>query len=194
MNQEEQIIRTEYSELMQKSYIDYAMSVIIARALPDVRDGLKPVQRRTLYDMYELGIRYDKPYRKCARIVGDTMGKYHPHGDSSIYDALVVMAQDFKKGLPLVDGHGNFGSIEGDGAAAMRYTEARLQKITQQAKQNVRNIEEPKCTTNLKKYNNNSGSKAVDTYREVPETKPGSLASKANMVAEFDKKNRTKKK
>lgn len=133
MNQEEQIIRTEYSELMQKSYIDYAMSVIIARALPDVRDGLKPVQRRTLYDMYELGIRYDKPYRKCARIVGDTMGKYHPHGDSSIYDALIVMAQDFKKGLPLVDGHGNFGSIEGDGAAAMRYTEARLQKITQEA-------------------------------------------------------------
>lgn len=133
MNQEEQIIRTEYSELMQKSYIDYAMSVIIARALPDVRDGLKPVQRRTLYDMYELGIRYDKPYRKCARIVGDTMGKYHPHGDISIYDALVVMAQDFKKGLPLVDGHGNFGSIEGDGAAAMRYTEARLQKITQEA-------------------------------------------------------------
>ena len=133
MRQEEQIIRTEYSELMQKSYIDYAMSVIIARALPDVRDGLKPVQRRTLYDMYELGIRYDKPYRKCARIVGDTMGKYHPHGDSSIYEALVVMAQDFKKGLPLVDGHGNFGSIEGDGAAAMRYTEARLQKITQEA-------------------------------------------------------------
>ena len=122
MKQEEQIIRTEYSELMQKSYIDYAMSVIIARALPDVRDGLKPVQRRTLYDMHELGIRYDKPYRKCARIVGDTMGKYHPHGDSSIYDALVVMAQEFKKGLPLVDGHGNFGSIEGDGAAAMRYT------------------------------------------------------------------------
>ena len=130
---EQSIIRTEYSELMQKSYIDYAMSVIIARALPDVRDGLKPVQRRTLYDMYELGIRYDKPYRKSARIVGDTMGKYHPHGDSSIYDALVVMAQDFKKGLPLVDGHGNFGSIEGDGAAAMRYTEARLQKVTQEA-------------------------------------------------------------
>ena len=129
---QENIIRTEYSEIMQKSYIDYAMSVIIARALPDVRDGLKPVQRRTLYDMYELGIRYDRPYRKCARIVGDTMGKYHPHGDSSIYEALVVMAQDFKKGLPLVDGHGNFGSIEGDGAAAMRYTEARLQKITQE--------------------------------------------------------------
>ncbi len=129
----EQIIRTEYSDLMQKSYIDYAMSVIISRALPDVRDGLKPVQRRTLYDMHELGIRYDRPYRKCARIVGDTMGKYHPHGDSSIYEALVVMAQDFKKGLPLVDGHGNFGSMEGDGAAAMRYTEARLQKVTQEA-------------------------------------------------------------
>ncbi len=133
MEQEERIIGAEYSEIMQKSYIDYAMSVIISRALPDVRDGLKPVQRRTLYDMYELGIRYDRPYRKCARIVGDTMGKYHPHGDSSIYDALVVMAQDFKKGLALVDGHGNFGSIEGDGAAAMRYTEARLQKITQVA-------------------------------------------------------------
>ena len=127
------IIKTEYSEIMQKSYIDYAMSVIVARALPDVRDGLKPVQRRTLYDMHELGIRYDRPYRKSARIVGDTMGKYHPHGDSSIYDALVVMTQDFKKALPLIDGHGNFGNIEGDGAAAMRYTEARLQKITQEA-------------------------------------------------------------
>ncbi len=131
--EESQIIRTEYSELMKKSYIDYAMSVIISRAIPDVRDGLKPVQRRTLYDMHELGIRYDRPYRKCARIIGDTMGKYHPHGDSSIYDALVVMAQDFKKGMVLVDGHGNFGSIEGDGAAAMRYTEARLAKITQEA-------------------------------------------------------------
>ena len=128
---EAQIIRTEYSDVMKKSYIDYAMSVIVARALPDVRDGLKPVQRRTLYDMHELGIRWDKPYRKCARIVGDTMGKYHPHGDSSIYEALVVMAQDFKKGKILVDGHGNFGSIEGDGAAAMRYTEARLAKFTQ---------------------------------------------------------------
>lgn len=127
-----QIIRTEYSEVMKKSFIDYAMSVIVARALPDVRDGLKPVQRRTLYDMHELGIKYDKPYRKCARIVGDTMGKYHPHGDSSIYEALVVMAQEFKKGMVLVDGHGNFGSIEGDGAAAMRYTEARLAKLTQE--------------------------------------------------------------
>jgi len=130
---DDRIIKTEYSEIMQKSFVDYAMSVIIARALPDVRDGLKPVQRRTLYDMHELGIRYDKPFRKSARIVGDTMGKYHPHGDSSIYDALVVMTQDFKKGLPLIDGHGNFGNIEGDGAAAMRYTEARLQKITQEA-------------------------------------------------------------
>lgn len=126
------MIHSEYSEIMQKSYIDYAMSVIVQRALPDVRDGLKPVQRRTLYDMYELGIRANGPYRKSARIVGDTMGKYHPHGDASIYDALVVMAQDFKKELPMVDGHGNFGSIEGDGAAAMRYTEARLAKVTQE--------------------------------------------------------------
>lgn len=129
---DDRILKTEYSDVMQKSFIDYAMSVIIARALPDARDGLKPVQRRTLYDMHELGIRYDKPYRKSARIVGDTMGKYHPHGDSSIYDALVVMSQDFKKGLPLVDGHGNFGNIEGDGAAAMRYTEARLERISQE--------------------------------------------------------------
>jgi len=129
---DDRIIKTEYSEVMQKSFIDYAMSVIVARALPDVRDGLKPVQRRTLYDMHELGIRYDKPYRKSARIVGDTMGKYHPHGDSSIYDALVVLTQDFKKGQPLIDGHGNFGNIEGDGAAAMRYTEARLHKVTQE--------------------------------------------------------------
>jgi len=127
----EKIINSEYSDIMQKSYIDYAMSVIISRAIPDIRDGLKPVQRRTLYDMGELGLRSDRPYRKCARIVGDTMGKYHPHGDSSIYDALVVMAQEFKKECPLVDGHGNFGSIEGDGAAAMRYTEARLQEITE---------------------------------------------------------------
>lgn len=128
----EQIISTEYADVMQKSYVDYAMSVITARALPDVRDGLKPVQRRVLYAMHELGLNYDKPHRKSARIVGDTMGKYHPHGDSSIYEALVVMEQDFKKGMALVDGHGNFGSIEGDGAAAMRYTEARLKKFTQE--------------------------------------------------------------
>ena len=127
----EQIIKTEYSEVMQKSYIDYAMSVICARALPDARDGLKPVQRRVLYAMDQLGLSHDKPHRKSARIVGDTMGKYHPHGDSSIYETLVVLAQQFKKGMALVDGHGNFGSIEGDGAAAMRYTEAKLQKFTE---------------------------------------------------------------
>ena len=128
----EQIIKTEFSDIMQKSYIDYALSVICQRALPDVREGVKPVQRRVLYAMQELGLSADKPHRKSARIVGDTMGKYHPHGDSSIYEALVVMEQDFKKGMPLVDGHGNFGSIEGDGAAAMRYTEAKLQKFTQE--------------------------------------------------------------
>ena len=128
----DKVHEVDLKKTMEDSYIDYAMSVIASRALPDVRDGLKPVQRRTLYDMHELGIRYDKPYRKCARIVGDTMGKYHPHGDSSIYESLVVMAQEFKKGMILVDGHGNFGSIEGDGAAAMRYTEARLAKLTQE--------------------------------------------------------------
>ncbi|MBQ3890690.1 MAG: DNA topoisomerase, partial [Lachnospiraceae bacterium] len=133
LNEEDRIIQTEYSDVMKKSFVDYAMSVIIARALPDVRDGLKPVQRRVLYDMNELGLKYDKPHRKSARIVGDTMGKYHPHGDSSIYEALVVMTQNFKKGMPLVDGHGNFGTVEGDGAAAMRYTEARLEKVTQEA-------------------------------------------------------------
>ncbi len=117
---------------MQQSYINYSMSVITSRAVPDVRDGLKPVQRRVLYAMNELGLNSDKPHRKSARIVGDTMGKYHPHGDSSIYETLVVLSQDFKKGMALVDGHGNFGSIEGDGAAAMRYTEARLKKFTQE--------------------------------------------------------------
>jgi len=127
----ERIVKTEYSELMQKSFIDYSMSVITARALPDARDGLKPVQRRVLYAMDQLGLNYDKPHRKSARIVGDAMGKYHPHGDSSIYETLVVLSQDFKKGMALVDGHGNFGSIEGDGAAAMRYTEAKLKKFTQ---------------------------------------------------------------
>ena len=126
----DKVHEVDLKKTMEESYIDYAMSVIASRALPDVRDGLKPVQRRTLYDMYELGIRYDKPYRKCARIVGDTMGKYHPHGDSSIYGALVNMAQDWSTRYPLVDGHGNFGSVDGDGAAAMRYTEARLSKIS----------------------------------------------------------------
>ena len=126
----ENIYQSEYSALMQQSYLNYSMSVITSRAVPDVRDGLKPVQRRVLYAMNELGLSPDKPYKKCARIVGEAMGKYHPHGDGSIYDTLVVLSQDFKKGMALVDGHGNFGSIEGDGAAAMRYTEARLAKFT----------------------------------------------------------------
>ena len=125
---EENIIQLDFSEEMKTSYRDYAMSVIVARALPDVRDGLKPVQLRILYAMKELGLSPDKPHRKSARIVGDTMGKYHPHGDSSIYDALVHMTEDYSLNAPLVDGHGNFGSIDGDGAAAMRYTEARLSK------------------------------------------------------------------
>ena len=125
---EENIIQLDFSEEMKTSYRDYAMSVIVARALPDVRDGLKPVQRRILYAMKELGLSPDKPHRKSARIVGDTMGKYHPHGDSSIYDALVHMTEDYSLNAPLVDGHGNFGSIDGDGAGAMRYTEARLSK------------------------------------------------------------------
>ena len=126
----EKILRTEYSEEMQKSYMNYSMSVITARAIPDARDGLKPVQRRVLYDMSQLHLDHDKPHRKSARIVGDTMGKYHPHGDSSIYGALVNMAQDWSTRYPLVDGHGNFGSVDGDGAAAMRYTEARLSRIS----------------------------------------------------------------
>ena len=126
----EKIVKTEYSEEMQKSYMNYSMSVITARAIPDARDGLKPVQRRVLYDMSELRLNHDKPHRKSARIVGDTMGKYHPHGDSSIYGALVNMAQEWSTRYPLVDGHGNFGSEDGDGAAAMRYTEARLSKIS----------------------------------------------------------------
>ena len=114
---------------MKKSFISYAMAVIITRALPDVRDGLKPVHRRILYAMHELGVTPDKPYRKCARIVGDVLGKYHPHGDSSVYGALVRLAQDFATRYPLVEGQGNFGSVDGDGAAAMRYTEARMSKI-----------------------------------------------------------------
>ena len=125
---EENIIIQDFSEEMKNSYRDYSVSVIISRALPDVRDGLKPVQRRILYAMNELGLAPDKQHRKSARIVGDTMGKYHPHGDSSIYDALVHMAEEWSMSVPLVDGHGNFGSIDGDSAAAMRYTEARLSK------------------------------------------------------------------
>ena len=126
----DQIHEVDLKKTMEESYIDYAMSVIASRALPDVRDGLKPVQRRVLYSMIELNNGPDKPHRKCARIVGDTMGKYHPHGDSSIYGALVNMAQEWSTRYPLVDGHGNFGSVDGDGAAAMRYTEARLSKIS----------------------------------------------------------------
>ena len=126
----DKVEEVDLKDRMEKFYIDYAMSVIAARALPDVRDGLKPVQRRVLYSMIELNNGPDKPHRKCARIVGDTMGKYHPHGDSSIYGALVNMAQEWSTRYVLVDGHGNFGSVDGDGAAAMRYTEARLSKIS----------------------------------------------------------------
>ena len=128
--QHDKIEVVNLEKMMRDSYIDYAMSVIVARALPDVRDGLKPVQRRIMYAMSELNLAPDKPYRKSARIVGDTMGKYHPHGDSSIYDAMVRLAQDFSTRYMLVDGHGNFGSVDGDGAAAMRYTEARMSKIS----------------------------------------------------------------
>ena len=126
----DQIQQVDLKKTMETSYIDYAMSVIASRALPDVRDGLKPVQRRILFSMNEMNNPYDKPHKKCARIVGDTMGKYHPHGDSSIYGALVNMAQPWSMRYTLVDGHGNFGSVDGDGAAAMRYTEARLSKIS----------------------------------------------------------------
>jgi len=125
---QDRIMKINIEEEMKSSYIDYSMSVIVARALPDVRDGFKPVHRRILYGMSELGVTPDKPHKKSARIVGDVMGKYHPHGDSAIYDAMVRMAQDFSYRYPLIDGHGNFGSVDGDGAAAMRYTEARMRK------------------------------------------------------------------
>ena len=128
---EEKIIERNIETEMKTSYIDYAMSVIVSRALPDVRDGLKPVHRRILYAMHEDGITSDKPYRKCANTVGSVLGRYHPHGDSSVYDALVRMAQDFSMRYMLIDGHGNFGSTDGDGAAAMRYTEARMSKIAE---------------------------------------------------------------
>src|SRR5690554_6252645 len=123
---------------MKKSFISYSMSVIVSRALPDVRDGLKPVHRRILYAMYDLGITSDKSYKKSARIVGDVLGKYHPHGDSSVYDAMVRMSQDFSYRYMLVDGHGNFGSIDGDGAAAMRYTEARMSKLSMEILRDIR--------------------------------------------------------
>ena len=124
------IIDIEVDKELKQSFIDYAMCVNRSRAIPDVRDGLKPVHRRILYSMNELGLTPDKPYKKCATIVGDVLGKYHPHGDSSVYDALVRLAQDFSINVPLVDGHGNFGSVDGDSAAAMRYTEMRMAKIT----------------------------------------------------------------
>ena len=125
MNNNGKVLPIDIRHEMKKSYIDYAMSVIVSRALPDVRDGLKPVHRRILYSMHELGLTPEKAYRKCARIVGDVLGKYHPHGDTAVYDAMVRMAQDFSKRYILVDGHGNFGSVDGDSAAAMRYTEAK---------------------------------------------------------------------
>ncbi len=124
------IIDKYVEEEMKQCYLDYSMSVIVSRAIPDVRDGLKPVHRRILYAMNELGMTHDKPFKKCARIVGEVLGKYHPHGDSAVYGAMVRMAQDFNYRYEFVEGHGNFGSIDGDGAAAMRYTEARMAKIT----------------------------------------------------------------
>jgi DNA gyrase subunit A len=126
------VVPTPIEEEMRRSYIDYSMSVIVSRALPDVRDGLKPVQRRIIYAMDELALRHDKPHKKSARIVGETMGKYHPHGESAIYDAIVRMAQPFNMRYPLVDGHGNFGSVDGDPAAAQRYTEARLTALAEE--------------------------------------------------------------
>jgi len=126
----EKIVPITLEEEMKSSYIDYAMSVIVARALPDVRDGLKPVHRRVLYGMHDLGMAHNKPYKKSARIVGEVLGKYHPHGDTAVYDSMVRMVQDFSLRYPLVDGQGNFGSVDGDSPAAMRYTEARLARIS----------------------------------------------------------------
>ena len=150
----DKVHEVDMKKTMEEFYIDYAMSVIASRALPDVRDGLKPVQRRILYSMIELNNGPDKPHRKCARIVGDTMGKYHPHGDSSIYGALVNMAQDWSTRYILVDGHGNFGSVDGDGAAAMRYTEARLSKISMEMRKRTDRtsvkIPEPSGKRNLR--------------------------------------------
>ena len=135
--EEGKIINREIVTEMETAYIDYAMSVIVQRALPDVRDGLKPVHRRILYTMYEDGLTTEKPYRKSATTVGDVLGRYHPHGDASVYDAMVRLAQDFTMRYPLIDGHGNFGSIDGDGAAAYRYTEARMSKIAETMLQDI---------------------------------------------------------
>ena len=130
MADHDRIIPVNIEQQLQSSYIDYSMSVIVARALPDVRDGLKPVHRRVMYGMNDLGVAYNKPYKKSARIVGEVLGKYHPHGDSSVYDAMVRMAQDWSMRYPLVDGQGNYGSMDGDSPAAMRYTEARLSRLS----------------------------------------------------------------
>src|SRR5512138_3073289 len=132
MENGEKIIQVNIENQMKSAYIDYSMSVIVARALPDVRDGLKPVHRRVLYGMYELGVSANRAYKKSARIVGEVLGKYHPHGDTSVYDAMVRMAQDWSLRYPLIDGQGNFGSMDGDNAAAMRYTEARMKKIAEE--------------------------------------------------------------
>ena len=132
MAEGERIVRVNIENQMKSAYIDYSMSVIVARALPDVRDGLKPVHRRVLFGMYELGVSSNRSYKKSARIVGEVLGKYHPHGDTSVYDAMVRMAQEWSLRYPLVDGQGNFGSMDGDNPAAMRYTEARMQKITEE--------------------------------------------------------------
>jgi len=129
----DRIIQTDLRNEMSRSYLEYAMSVIVGRALPDARDGLKPVHRRILYAMYELGLTSGRPYRKCARVVGEVLGKYHPHGDTAVYDAMVRMAQDFSMRMPLIDGHGNFGSVDNDPPAAMRYTESRLQSLTDES-------------------------------------------------------------
>jgi len=132
MEEKEKIVKVNIEEQMKSSYIDYSMSVIVSRALPDIRDGLKPVHRRVLFGMYDLGILANRPYKKSARIVGEVLGKYHPHGDTSVYDAMVRMAQDWSLRYPLIDGQGNFGSIDGDSPAAMRYTEARFKKIAEE--------------------------------------------------------------
>ena len=131
MFKDTKVVKVEVNDELKKSFISYAMAVNVSRAIPDVRDGLKPVHRRILFSMGEMGLFSDKPYRKCARIVGDCMGKYHPHGDSSVYDAMVRMSQDFSMSAPLIWGHGNFGSVDGDGAAAMRYTESKLSEFGQ---------------------------------------------------------------
>src|SRR5659263_17896 len=137
MNNQGKVLPIDIRYEMKKSYIDYAMSVIVSRALPDVRDCLKPVHRRILFSMHELGLSPDKGYRKCARIVGDVLGKYHPHGDTAVYEALARMAQDFSLRNTLVDGHGNFGSVDGDSPAAMRYTEARMSKIAMEMTRDI---------------------------------------------------------